>query len=57
LFSAEALIYAGRVPEALERCRHAIRLNPNCPDWYYWELGVAHFHLGEYDEALNALLD
>lgn len=55
-WSAEPLIYCGRSEEALERCRLAIRLNPNCPDWFFWVMGSAYFHLGRYDEALAALL-
>jgi adenylate cyclase len=39
----------------LERCKRAIRLNPHCPDWYWWYLGFSYFHLGRYDDALVAL--
>ncbi len=41
--------------EALERCKRAIRLNPNCPDWHWWILGFAYFHLGRYEDALEVL--
>ncbi|MDA9981380.1 tetratricopeptide repeat protein [Gammaproteobacteria bacterium] len=54
-FSGQVLIYWGRMDEALERFQRAIRLNPNCPDWYYWVLGMAYFHLGDYEEALRTL--
>ncbi len=53
--SSEHLVYCGRVELALERCRRAIRLNPNCPDLYWWHLGFACFHLGRYEDALEAL--
>ncbi len=53
--SSDALIYCGRVEEALERCQRALRLNPNCPDWYWWQLGFSYFHLGRYEDALEAL--
>jgi len=53
--SAEHLVYCGPVEEALERCQRAVRLNPNCPDWYWWQLGFCHFHLGRYEDALEAL--
>ncbi len=53
--SASALVYCERVDEALERCQRAIRLNPNAPDWYWWTLGFSYFHLGRYEEALEAL--
>ena len=53
--SANALVYCERVDEALERCQRAIRLNPNAPDWYWKTLGFSYFHLGRYEEALEAL--
>ena len=53
--SADALVYCERVDEALERCQRAIRLNPNAPDWYWQTLGFTYFHLGRYEEALEAL--
>ena len=53
--SANALVYCERVDEALERCQRAILLNPNAPDWYWWTLGFSYFHLGRYEEALEAL--
>ena len=53
-FSTQVLLYCGRTEEALERCERAISLNPNCPDWYFWMLGNSHFHLGQYQEALDA---
>jgi TolB-like protein/Flp pilus assembly protein TadD len=53
--SSEHLVYCDRAEQAYERCQRAIRLNPNCPDIYWWHLGFAQFHLGQYDEALEAL--
>ncbi len=53
--SADALVYCERVDEALERCQRAILLNPNAPYWYWWTLGFSYFHLGRYEEALEAL--
>ena len=52
---ADFLVYCGEPEEALKRCQRAIRLNPNCPDWYWWNLGFTYFHLGRYDEALESL--
>jgi len=52
---ADFLVYCGRTEEALECCQRAIRLNPNCPDWYWWNLGFTQFHLGRYEEALESL--
>jgi TolB-like protein/Tfp pilus assembly protein PilF len=53
--SSEHLVYCGLMEQAQERCRLAIRLNPNCPDLYWWHLGFARFHLGNYEGALQAL--
>ena len=39
----------------MDRCKRAIQLNPNCPDWYWWQLGFSYFHLGRYEDALEAL--
>ena len=52
--SGRALVYAGRAEEAVDRCKRAIQLNPNCPDWYWWQLGFSYFHLGRYEDALEA---
>jgi TolB-like protein/Tfp pilus assembly protein PilF len=52
---ADFLVYCGRVEEALKHCQRAIRLNPNCPDWYWWNLGFTYFHLGRYEDALESL--
>ncbi|NRB17625.1 MAG: tetratricopeptide repeat protein [Rhodobacteraceae bacterium] len=55
VWSASVLVYAGQEEVALERCKHALRLNPNCPDWYYWCTAAAYFHLGLYEDALVEL--
>jgi len=52
---SDFLVYCGRAEEALERAQRAIRLNPNCPDWYWWNLGFAYFHLGRHEDALDSL--
>lgn len=54
-WSAEVLVYAGHPQEAVERCDHAVKLNPNCPDWYHWIKASALFHQGKYQDALTAL--
>jgi adenylate cyclase len=55
VWSSEVLVYWGRMEDAMERCQRAMRLNPNCPDFYFWMLGFSYFHLGRYEEALAAL--
>jgi len=52
---ADFLVYYNRTEEALGLCQRAIRLNPKCPDWYWWNLGFTYFHLGRYEEALESL--
>jgi TolB-like protein/Tfp pilus assembly protein PilF len=52
---AEFLVYNERTEDALEHCQRAIRLNPNCPDWYWWNLGFTYYHLGRYEDALASL--
>jgi adenylate cyclase len=54
-WSAEALVYGGQLDEAVERCDHAVKINPNCPDWYHWIKAAALFHQGNYSGALAAL--
>ena len=50
---AYALIYAGRTKEALGFVERAMRLNPHYPDYYFFVLGLAHFDLEQYEEAVT----
>lgn len=52
---AEALLLLGRVDEAVDLAERAISRNPAQPDWFFWNLGVALYHRGEYEKALAAL--
>ena len=52
---AEALLLLGRVDEAVDLAERAISRNPVQPDWFFWNLGTALYHRGEYDKALAAL--
>lgn len=52
---ADALVHVGRTAEGVERIAQAKRLNPLCPDWYDWILGIAAFHDGRYEDALATL--
>ena len=49
---AYALIYAGRPQEALDFVEKAMRLDPHYPSYYLFILGLAHFHLDQYEEAV-----
>jgi adenylate cyclase len=51
---ADALVHVGRTAEGVEKIEQAKRLNPFCPDWYDWILGIAAFHDGRYEDALAA---
>ncbi len=44
----------GRAAEGLPLVKKAMRLSPIYPNWYLGGLGTAHFHLGQYDEAIAA---
>ena len=50
---AYALIYAGRPKEALGFVERAMRLDPHYPDYYFFVLGLAHFDLEQYEEAVT----
>ncbi len=52
---SDFLVYCGRPEAALKHSLRAIRLNPNCPDWYWWHLGFSYYHLGRYDDAIEAV--
>ena len=52
---ADALTYVGRSEDAVELAKEAVRLNPNCPEFYYQNLAAAYYLLHRYDEALVTL--
>ena len=51
---ADALVHTGRTAEGVEKIVQAKRLNPLCPDWYDWVVGIAAFHDHRYEDALVA---
>ncbi len=51
---ADALIHVGRLSDAAEYIARAKRLNPFSPDWYEWIYGIAAYHQGRFDDALDA---
>ncbi len=53
--AAEVLVRFGRAEEAVVQIKLAIRLNPYHPDWYLWNLGVAQYFSGEYNDALTTV--
>ena len=40
--------------EPLKWARHALRLNPNPPNWYYMGLGISALYLGQHELAVEA---
>ena len=53
--SAAYLAYAGRVDEAIELLTEAMRLNPFYPDWYLWNVAIAHYPARKYDAVIDAV--
>jgi adenylate cyclase len=54
---AQALVYAGRPQEALEKIHIAMEINPHYAFFYTWIEGHAQMLLGNYDQAESAFLD
>jgi len=51
--SAEFYADVGRPEEAIRRIKEAMRLNPNYPDWYLWQLGWAQYQAHNYQGAVE----
>jgi adenylate cyclase len=57
---ANTLLFSGRPEEAIALFKKALRLDPIPFAWVIWDLGLAYFHAGQYEDALtefNRLLD
>ncbi|MHB1143382.1 MAG: winged helix-turn-helix domain-containing tetratricopeptide repeat protein [Thiobacillus sp.] len=52
---AFARVYQNRPQEAIALVRKAMRLNPHYPSQYPAILGRAYYHLGQYEQAAEAL--
>ena len=42
----------GKPEQAAELADRAVRINPNHPEWYKFNLMLAYFYGGQYDQAL-----
>jgi TolB-like protein/Flp pilus assembly protein TadD len=49
-----ALAIVGRAEEGIGMIRHAMRLNPFHPDWYWDNLATAQYTARRYEEALDS---
>jgi adenylate cyclase len=54
---ADALNMAGRPKEGMDYAKRGMRLDPRNPDHYLVHIGLAHFCLGEMEEAANFFED
>jgi tetratricopeptide (TPR) repeat protein len=54
---ADTLVFAGEAKEAGELMRHAMRLNPNFPTWYYRPAGIACYMNEQYPQAVQEFSD
>jgi adenylate cyclase len=53
--SSATLTYVGRMADAIQRARHALRLSPIDHGLFYYHavLSLAHYAAGEYDDAIT----
>jgi adenylate cyclase len=52
-FLGLALVFSGRPEEAIQSLKKAIRLNPFAPSHYFHSRALAHWYLGQYEEAIE----
>lgn len=50
---ADALVHASKPADGLAKIGKAIRLNPICPDDYFWIAAGASYFLGEFRQAIS----
>ncbi|EUB99728.1 Tetratricopeptide TPR_2 repeat-containing protein [Rhizobium sp. CF080] len=50
---ADALVHASKPADGLAKISNAIRLNPICPDDYFWIAAGASYFLGEFHQAIS----
>ena len=52
--AAELFVRTGMAERGLSEITAAMRLNPRYLPWYEWELGMANYALGRYEDAARA---
>jgi len=55
-YLGNVLNFACRAEEAIPQLEKAIRLNPYPQTWYYVNLGLSYYFLGQYEKALEYFL-
>jgi TolB-like protein/DNA-binding SARP family transcriptional activator len=52
---AEALGYVGRLEEAAQLLRRAMRLDPYHPDYFFWDLAWIEWQMGKCEDGLSTM--
>ena len=52
---SDITVMAGQPTAGIEHIQKALRLDPHPPAWYYWELGLAQYAVGQYVSAVETL--
>jgi len=48
--------FLGQFDEGIELIQQGINFNRRCPEWYYWNLGIAYFVGHRFDSAIDAFV-
>jgi TolB-like protein/Tfp pilus assembly protein PilF len=46
--------FLGQFDEGIEMIHQGINFNRRCPEWYFWNLGIAYFVGHQFDSAIDA---
>ena len=48
--------FLGQFDEGIELIHQGINFNRRCPEWYFWDLGIAYFVGHRFDSAIDAFV-
>ncbi len=48
--------FLGQFDEGIDLIHQGINFNRRCPEWYYWNLGIAYFVGHRFDSAIDAFV-
>jgi len=48
--------FLGQFDEGIELIHQGINFNKHCPEWYFWNLGIANFVGHRFDTAIDAFI-